>query len=75
LFDNLDEVRQISQEWVHDYNHNRPHDALGGLSPMMWKYRYTNKPSSADADDIPTSGCNNNNKIEKLKEKSTFDTY
>lgn len=37
LFDSIDEVREVSEEWVNDYNHNRPHDALGGLSPMMWK--------------------------------------
>ena len=35
LFDDLEEVRTINEQWVHDYNHFRPHDALGGLSPMM----------------------------------------
>ncbi|MVN23383.1 IS3 family transposase [Mucilaginibacter sp. HMF7410] len=76
LFEDLDEVREISQEWVHDYNHDRPHDALGGLSPMMWKcgQQPGTKPGAAP-DHIPTSGFNNNNKIEKLREKSTFDTY
>lgn len=36
LFETLDEVRQVSEEFVNDYNNNRPHDALGGLSPMMY---------------------------------------
>jgi putative transposase len=39
LFDNIDEVRKVTQSWVDDYNISRPHDALGGLSPKMYKER------------------------------------
>jgi putative transposase len=40
IFDSLDHAREIASDWVHDYNHYRPHDALGGLSPMLYSKRH-----------------------------------
>lgn len=34
LFENLEEVREITTGWLQDYNYKRPHDALAGMAPM-----------------------------------------
>lgn len=33
VFESLDQVREISAEWLQSYNEERPHDALAGLPP------------------------------------------
>jgi putative transposase len=35
-FKNLKEVRYITEEWLNEYNHVRPHRSLGGLSPKEY---------------------------------------
>jgi len=34
LFENIQQVRILAEEWMDDYNYNRPHDALEGRSPI-----------------------------------------
>ena len=36
LFDDLQEVREITQQWLEDYNIIRPHEALQGLPPRQF---------------------------------------
>ena len=36
LFDNLEEVREITERWLEDYNTIRPHEALQGVSPRQF---------------------------------------
>lgn len=37
LFSSLEEVRQIVEPWIENYNGVRPHEALQGLSPYQFK--------------------------------------
>lgn len=34
LFYSLREVRQMAEEWQHDYNNERPHESLGNVPPV-----------------------------------------
>jgi putative transposase len=36
LFDNIMQVQILAEEWIQDYNCNRPHQALGGKTPMEY---------------------------------------
>ena len=40
LFDDLQEVREITQQWLEDYNSLRPHEALQGLSPRQFALQH-----------------------------------
>jgi hypothetical protein len=35
LFNSLQEVREITEQWIEEYNAIRPHDALEGLPPYQ----------------------------------------
>ena len=37
VFRTLNEVRELTEKWVREYNEERPHDSLGDLTP--WEYR------------------------------------
>lgn len=45
VFETLSQVRILADEWMNDYNYERPHDALNGRSPIdmlavdLWKTR------------------------------------
>jgi putative transposase len=36
LFFDLSQVKQLTQEWMEEYNQRRPHEALNNLSPIEW---------------------------------------
>jgi putative transposase len=40
IFRNLEDVRMKTEEWMNDYNENRPHNSLGGMSPNEYKREY-----------------------------------
>ena len=39
-FTSLNEAKLITNVWVNKYNHERPHDSLGGITPIQYKERY-----------------------------------
>lgn len=36
VFESLRQVRQIVDDWLPEYNEERPHDSLGGVPPLMF---------------------------------------
>ncbi len=40
LFDSLEEVREITYQWLAEYNTLRPHEALQGLSPQQFALQH-----------------------------------
>ena len=49
LFDSLDEVRDLAWDWQNEYNEERSHDGLNGLTPVEYRQRY-----EAQLDEVST---------------------
>jgi putative transposase len=37
LFFDLDQVRQLTAEWIEEYNQRRPHEGLSNMTAFEWK--------------------------------------
>jgi putative transposase len=46
LFESIDQVQQITDDWLIDYNELRPHDSLGRVPPLTYMPRET-KPGES----------------------------
>lgn len=46
LFESLDQVREITHDWIKSYNEERPHDALGNLPPAVYRERLLARENS-----------------------------
>ncbi len=46
IFEDLEQVREQTQIWMDDYNHFRPHDALGNIPPIKYAQINSNGASS-----------------------------
>lgn len=58
LFEDLAQVRILAEKWMDDYNHNHPHSALAGNSPLehLKLHRALLKCGKPEQTEIPTSG-------------------
>lgn len=45
VFESLDQVREISAEWMREYHEERPHDTLDGMPPTNFRVRMTARSS------------------------------
>jgi len=48
IFNSLQQVRDITQKWIVDYNEQRPHDALQGLTPTEYRNKICHENSSLE---------------------------
>lgn len=46
VFENLEQVREISADWLRIYNEERPHDALGRQPPAVFRAMIESKTTS-----------------------------
>ncbi len=37
VFKSIQEVKDLSKEWIHDYNYNRPHKSLKNKTPIQYR--------------------------------------
>jgi putative transposase len=48
VFDSLEQVREITESWLHEYNQERPHDSLGRVPPLTFMPRQTDRESTLE---------------------------
>lgn len=54
VFESLLEVRQLIEDWMHRYNHERPHESLGRIPPVA--YRMQQYPNYRHEDSYSETG-------------------
>ncbi len=47
MFEGVDQVQRITDDWLVEYNEERPHDSLGRVPPLTYLPRKTNPGASS----------------------------
>jgi putative transposase len=48
LFHSLEQVREITELWIPEYNEERPHEGLGCVAPLTFEPRQTPRESTSE---------------------------
>ena len=51
-FEDLEQLRILSEKWRMDYNHNHPHKSLGGKAPNQFKNRFPQELAPEEKGDM-----------------------
>jgi putative transposase len=43
IFDTIDDLRDVTANFIDDYNKHRPHDSLGGIAPITYRNKQKEK--------------------------------
>ncbi|MBR4775027.1 MAG: integrase core domain-containing protein [Bacteroidales bacterium] len=58
IFRNIEEVRELTEKWRTDYNENRPHEALGNMTPMEYKHMLLTGEIRSMGHSVPAAAAN-----------------
>lgn len=61
VFNSLEELRTVTQEWMQEYNNERPHDSLGGMTPTAYVLKYGKRSAHQPALRLPHFNTSDNN--------------
>lgn len=75
LFNNLKEVRELSEAWMKDYNAFHPHQSLNGLSPVGYRHavesgKLPTRKGSAEFTTFNSGSDDNNDNVKTLNSYS-----
>lgn len=65
MFENLNDIRGYALNWAYMYNNERPHAALGYLTPVEFLLKYGKLPTLNSNCQFPTLQQDNNSKFNK----------
>jgi putative transposase len=69
LFQNLEQVAEMANRWIYEYNHFRPHSSLNNLSPRTFLLKY-GKLNIQNPEEFPTFQQDFNNNSNKFNQKT-----